>query len=279
MTLEARNEPLKAADPFAHFGLDTLLSGAARLRPDSVALADRDETLTYATFASRATALGHLFAEHGLKQGERVVLIGGASTALIVALIAAIRAGLEPALAPIDLSPDELSSYAKAIRAVALIGTTRYGDFAPSDDHYFMAAAKAESIRLVATLGPQDIDGAVDFGCEAIKRHSTSAFYTGLERGKLSNTASAKIFTLRRGDEFGPVMHRQSTLIAAGFDFVARAKIGRETPILSLFPPIRFATLVAGPIATLLSGAALHLDGPSNRKPFSQPAHAPDGHI
>jgi acyl-CoA synthetase (AMP-forming)/AMP-acid ligase II len=262
MTLEARNEPPKAADPFAHFGLDTLLSGAARLRPDTVALADRDETLTYAVFASRATALGHLLVEHGLKRGERVILIGGASTTLIVALIAAIRAGLEPALAPIDLLADELSAYAKAIGAVALIGATRYGDFIPNDEHYFMAAATAESVRLVATLGPDAIDGAVDFGCEAIKHHSSSAFYTGLERGKLSNTASAKIFTLRRGEDFGPIMHRQSTLIAAGFDFVARAKIGRETSILSMFPPVRFATLVAGPIATLLSGAALHLDGP-----------------
>jgi acyl-CoA synthetase (AMP-forming)/AMP-acid ligase II len=262
MTLEARNDASKASDPFAHFGLDTLLSGAARLRPDTVALVDRDETLTYAAFASRATALGHLFAEHGLRQGERVILIGGASNALIIALIAAIRAGLEPALAPIDLSHEELSAYARAISAVALIGKTSYGEFSPGDDHYFMAAATADSVRLVATLGPGEIDGAVDLSCEAIKQHSSSAFYTGLERGKLSNTASVRIFTLSRGIEPKPVLHRQSTLIAAGFDFVARAKIGRETPILTTFPPTRFATLVAGPIATLLSGAALHIDGP-----------------
>ncbi len=267
MTLEARDEIGNVSDPFAHFGLDTLLSGAARLRPDTLALADRDEALTYSAFASRATALGHLFAEHGLRRGERVMLIGGASTAIVVALIAAIRAGLEPALAPIDLTPEELSAYARAIDAAALIGTTNYGAFTP-DDHYFMAAASAESVRLVATLGPGELDGAVDLSIEAIKHHSTSAFYTGLERGKLFSTASAKIFTLRRDENFGPIMHRQSTLIAAGFDFVARAKIGRDTSILSTLPPIRFASLVAGPIATLLSGAALHMDGPFESEAF-----------
>ncbi len=268
MTLEARNDTGKASDPFAHFGLDTLLSGAARLRPDTVALVDRDETLTYAAFASRATALGHLFAEHGLKRGERVILTGGASSALVVALIAAIRAGLEPALAPIDLMPEDLSAYARAIGAVALIGKTSYGDFSLQDEHYFMAAATADSVRLVATLGPGEIDGAVDFGSEAIKNHSTSAFYTGFERSKLSSTAAARIFTLNRGVDFTPVVHRQSTLIAAGFDFVARAKIGRETPILSTLPPVRFASLVTGPIATLLSGAALHIDGPFQSEAF-----------
>jgi len=280
MTLEARSDADKAFDPFAHFGLDTLLSGAARLRPDTVALVDRDETLTYAAFASRATALGHLFAEHGLKHGERVILSGGASGALIVALIAAIRAGLEPALAPIDLTPEDLSAYARAINAVALICKTGYGEFSPADDHYFMAAAAADSVRLVATLGPGEIDGAVDLGIDAIKRHSASAFYTGLERGKLSNTAAARIFTLHKGAALTPIMHRQSTLIAAGFDFVARAKIGRDTPILTTFPPVRFATLTAGPIATLLSGAALHIDGPFESGAFLKACdHAGRAHL
>jgi len=275
MSLEAQNSASSHAssddankyDPFAHFGLDTLLSGAARLRPDTMALTDRDESLTYAAFASRATALGHLLTEHGLKRGERIILIGGASGALVVALIAAIRAGLEPALAPIDLPAKDLGAYANAINATALIGTTCYGDFCP-DELYFTAAAIATRVRFVATLGPGELDGAVDLSSEAIKRHSSSAFYTGIERGRLSTAASARIFTLRRGEDIAPVMHRQSTLIAAGFDFVARAKVGRDTAVLSTFPPVRFASLVAGPIATLLSGAALYLDGPFDSDAF-----------
>ncbi len=271
MTLEARGtasiDDARSTDPFAQFGLDTLLSGAARLRPESIALADRDETLTYAAFAGRATALGHLFAEHGLKPGERVMLIGGAGNALVVALIAAIRAGLEPALAPIDLSAKDLSAYARAVNAVALIGISSYDAFDPGD-LYLIVAAEVLGIRLVATLGPGEMDGAVDLGSDAIKRHSASAFYVGFERGRPSTTASAKIFTLNRGEPSTPVMHKQSTLIAAGFDFVAHAKIGRETPILSTLPPVRFATLVAGPVASLLSGTALHFDGPFDAKAF-----------
>ena len=63
-------------------------------------------------------------------------------------------------------------------------------------------------------------------------------------------------------------MHKQITLIAAGLDFVARAKIGRETPIFSTLPPMRFASLVAGPVSALLSGAALHFDGPFDAAAF-----------
>ncbi len=260
MTPELAEDRVRPHDPFAHFGLDTLLSGAARLRPETLALADRDETLTYAAFASRATALGHLFAEHGLKRGERIILLGGAGIAIVVALIAAIRAGLEPALAPIDLSSEELSTYARSIEASAIVGSTSYGAF-QTGETLLLAAAEALSVRLVATLGPDQMDGAVDLSPGVIKQHSTSAFYTGLERGKPSATASARIFTFVR-QSLTPIVHRQSTLIAAAFDFVNRAKVGRETAILSTVPPVRFAPLVAGPVSTLLSGAALHLHGP-----------------
>ncbi len=263
----ARDDAPQAANPFAEFGLDTLLSGAARLRPETVALTDRDETLSFAAFATRVTALGHLFAEHGLKPGERVILMGGAGNALVVALIAAIRAGLEPALAPVDLSAVELATYARGTGAVALIGTTSYGAHSPGDS-YFLAAAAAAGVRLVATLGPGEMDGAVDLSADAIKRHSAQAFYTGLERGKLSTSTTAHVFTLRRGGGGAPIMHKQSTLIAAGFDFISRAKIGRETAILSTLPPVRFAALVAGPVAALLSGAALHFDGPFESQAF-----------
>jgi len=56
--------------------------------------------------------------------------------------------------------------------------------------------------------------------------------------------------------------------MAAGLDFVARAKIGRATPILSTLPPTTFAGLVAGPFAALLSGAPLHLHGPFEADDF-----------
>jgi len=283
MTLEARDTtgPINETqhDPFAHFGLDMLLSGAARLRPNTLALIDGHEALTYASLASRVTSLSLMYLEHGLKRGERIILVGGASNAVTVALVAAIRAGLEPALAPIDISAQDLAAYAHLIDAAAFIGMTHSGAFAV-EDLYFEAAAEAPSIRFVATLGPEAIDGAVDFGPEVIRRYNPSAAPVSIERGKPSESAAAHIFTLRRGEGFSPIMHKQATLIAAGFDFVNRAKIGRETAILSTLPPTRFATLVAGPVATLLSGAALYMQGPfTSPEFFSLLSRAGEAHV
>lgn len=56
--------------------------------------------------------------------------------------------------------------------------------------------------------------------------------------------------------------------MVAALDFVARAKIGRATPILSTLPPTTFAGLVAGPFAALLSGTTLHLHGPFDADDF-----------
>jgi len=282
MTQEARDatgQINETHDPFANFGLDMLLSGAARLRPNTLALIDGHEALTYASLASRVTSLSHMYLEHGLKRGERIILVGGASNAVIVALVAAVRAGLEPALAPIDISTQDLAAYAHLIDAAALIGMTRSGAFSV-EDLYFEAAAEAPSIRLVATLGPEAMDGAVDFGPEVIRRYNPSASPVSIERGKPSATSLSHIFTLRRGEGFAPIMHKQGTLIAAGFDFVNRAKIGRETAILSTLPPTRFATLVAGPVATLLSGAALYLQGPfASAEFFNLLGRAGEAHV
>jgi hypothetical protein len=82
----------------------------------------------------------------------------------------------------------------------------------------------------------------------------------GLERGKPAPTPP-RIVTFDRA-RLKPVMHEQTTLMAAGLDFVARAEIGRATPILLTLPPTSFAGLAAGPFAALLSGATLHLHGP-----------------
>jgi len=89
----------------------------------------------------------------------------------------------------------------------------------------------------------------------------------------------ARIFTFdrRRGR---PVAHEQTTLMAAGLDLVARAEIGRATPIISTVPPTSFAGLVAGPFAALLSGVTLHLHGPFAAEDFLKVrAHAAGAHL
>jgi acyl-CoA synthetase (AMP-forming)/AMP-acid ligase II len=250
---------------FAPYSLDTLVSGAARLRPEAIAIADRTMACPFGIVASQVAGLARLFADCGLRPGERLLLAGGAESSLVISLIAALRGGFEPALAPLDLDPDELAAYAREVDAVALIGPTSYGEFNPIDA-YFAAAAAVPSIRLLGTLGPGEIDGAVDFSTATAMRYAAAHPDDGLERGKPLPTP-ARIITLDRARS-KPVMHEQTTLMAAGLDFVARVEVGRTTPLLSTLPPTSFAGLVAGPFAALLSGATFHLHGPFAAEDF-----------
>lgn len=251
---------------FSAYSVDTLISGAARLRPQGLALSDRSTSVPFDLLAGQATALARLLADCGLRPGDRLLLTGGAEVSLVIAIVAALRGGFEPALAPLDLDAGELAAYARAINAAALAGPTSYGAPVPPET-YFAAAAAAPSIRLVATLGPQEMDGAVDLCTATVLRYAAARHDIGLQRGRPAPSAPPRIITFDRGRKI-PIIHEQATLMAASLDFIARASIGRETPILSTLPPTSFAGLVAGPLAALLSGATLYLDGPFEAQAF-----------
>ena len=88
-------------DFFSSYSFDTLIMGAARLRPQAVALADRGTSVPFDLLAGHASALARLLADSGLRPGERVLLTGGAEVSLVIAIVAALRGGFEPALAPL----------------------------------------------------------------------------------------------------------------------------------------------------------------------------------
>ncbi len=215
-------------DFFSAYSFDTLISGAARLRPQAIALADRGASVPFDLLAGHASALARLLADSGLKPGERVLLTGGAEVSLVIAIVAALRGGFEPALAPLGLDAGELAAHARAIEAAALAGPTAYGTSIETET-YLAAAALAPSIRLVATLGPQAIDGAVDLSTEAVLRYAAENPEINIERGKPAPSHAPRIITFGRGGKT-PVIHQQATLMAASLDFIARASIGRETP-------------------------------------------------
>lgn len=262
----AGSEP-GAGDPFVQFSLDALVSATARLRPDSLAFTERGQSMPYGILAVQVAAFARQLSEGGLKPGERIVITGGAEISLVVALIAALRGGYEPALAPLDLEADELAAFARAVNAAALVGPSQHGDFSPADT-FLSTAASVATIRLVASYGPEAFDGAVDLSPGACLRYAAAFPDNGLDRAKFAAAATPRVITADRRNGATPVVHHQSTLIVAGLDVAARARIGRETPILCTLPPTSFAGLVAGPFAALLSGATLHLHGPFDARDF-----------
>ncbi len=257
----------EAHDRFAHYSLAALISAAARLRPDSLALQDRVQSLPYGVLAAQVAAVARLLSDCGLRPGERILLTGGAEISLVVALIAALGGGYEPALAPLDLEPADLAAYARALDVAARVGPSHYGKLCPAETCLTTAASVA-TIRLVASCGPEAFDGAVDLSPAACLRYAAEHPDTGLEAVRFAPAGPPHIITLDRRGGLKPVFHQQMTLIAAALDFAARAGIGRETPILCTLAPTSFAGLVAGPFAAALSGAALHLHGPFDARDF-----------
>jgi nitroreductase len=261
--LDAMGAPRDALTPYS---LDTLVSGAARLRPDALAFSDRISPWPFGIVAAHVAALARILADCGLRSGERILLVGGAEASVAMATIAALRGGFVPALAPVDLDAAALSAYAETIGAAAIAGPLAYGDLAPLET-CLVTAATVPSIRVVANFGPGEHDGTIDLGVGAMLQYAAQHPDFGVERGKPLAAEPPPIITYdaRAGR---PVRHRQATLIAAGLDFVARARIGRVTPLLSTLPPVSAAGFVAGPCAALLSGAPLFLHGPFGEEDF-----------
>lgn len=263
MTAQLAHAPTERV--LAPLSLDALILGAARLRPQAIAFLDRTTACSFAVAAAHMSAMARLLSECGLKRGERLLLTGGAEVSLLIGLAAAVRGGFEPGLAPLGLNPQELAAYARALGAAAIVGPTDYGELKPVET-YFAAAAEAPGVRLVATLGPGEADGALDLGALALA-HYAAARPEDATSAAQPAPAAVPILTLDR-HRLAPVAHDQTTLMTAALDFITRAEIGRGAPIFSTLPPTNFVGLAAGLFAALLSGATLHMDGPFSADDF-----------
>ncbi len=244
-------------DPFPESGLDALLVQAARDSPETILFRDDDGASSAADLSRRVGRFAQLLRLAGLHPGERVLIVAGAQVAAFVALAAALRAGLEPALIPCGIGPMELAAHTRAAQAVALIGPARYGDV-ELDEIYLSAAAMADTIRMIATQGPGAVDGALDVSfaqLDAMDVDSPKAAPSGFEKPMIATF---------QGPPSAPtlVMHRQAALLADALSLVEQARINPTARIISTLPPASLAGLVGGPFAALIGASCLVLHGP-----------------
>jgi hypothetical protein len=261
MTEAARQAAVLArAHPLTMFGLDALISGAARLRPGRMATCDAlgGEELDHAELDRRVEAFRDHLRAFDLQPGERVLLTAAAGARSLIALIGTIAAGLEPVLAPIGLSQAALAAGARGVSAAALIGPSAIGGES-LEDLLLGVAATAPSIRLIGSLGPGAIDGAVDF---AAPDHAPAP-----ESGE--RAAPARKVLIGALDRFGaPRFFEQSALLGGSLSLVSEARVSAAAPLVSLCSPGTIGGLVAGPLASLLSGAPLHFVAPFDARGF-----------
>ena len=249
----------QSAHPLSAFGLDMLARGAARLRGARVALDETgdgaaDAPLLYSEFDRLAAGFAARARECALEPGDRALILGANRIAVVVALVGALAAGLEPIVAPAHAQVEELSTLARAAGATALFGPMRYGqsDWEPL---MFEAAAAALDVRIVGALSGEPGD-AIDFSRAALE---AAAGPTALAQG-----AAPRIGLADLASGAGPhiVWRAQNEFVAEGLDLVARLGLSSDAPILCALSPASRAGLAAGPVAALLTGAPLHLVGP-----------------
>ena len=236
-----------APDPLAAFDLDTLIDGAARLRPDRLALSDTFQSLTFREVGSRVCALAGRFRDLDLNPGETVLIAAAAPAASFIALAAALQSGLRAALAPIWADAAEARRMALLSGAAALILAPCEG-FSASEQDWLAAAASSPAARVICSLGDQEIDGVVPLKCDPMGTPAAAP-------SPFIRRPPPRILTFEPGCV--PVVHAQRTVIAAALDLASRARIGMTAPLLSTMPPASFAGLVAGPISSLIAGASL----------------------
>lgn len=231
----------------------TVLDGAARLRPDRPYLSDRADgpALCFADVDAAVTTLATQMMGWELGPRRRALLVcaTGMETSLLV--FAALRAGLDLALAPAYLEAEEVRGFAEATRSAALIFDEAALDLRGADAALRIAAALPD-IRLIAAMSP--LDGVV--------RLDPSA---DVERVNFPATAGR---IRLRGADGSAIVHEQGELLDAALSMAAQVRIGAHQPILSTMLLCAFAGLVAGPLAALLAGTRCVLHGPFDEARF-----------
>ena len=249
-------------ESFALNGLNALLTTAAQNSPDSLLVEDDDGSTTAAQLNRRAGQLAAQLRLGGLTRGERVLIVAGAQTAALVAIAAVLRAGFEPVMAPCDVNPVELATFARISDAAALIGPSHYGAL-DLTDVYLSAAAIAETVRGILTHGPGLVDGAVDISFAALD---------ALPAQDESGSAILEMPTIATfdGPKLAPrlISHRQAALFADALSLVEQARIAPSRRIVSLLPPTSLAGLVGGPFAAFVGASHLVLHGPFAARRF-----------
>jgi len=260
----ALNEGHANAHPLSLFGLDSLFAGAARLRPDAIAICDHGpegaRAFAFAELDQMKGAFAAKLRQFELAPGARALLCCPPRAKGLVAFDAMLACGVEPVLAPLRPEPSTLAALANAAQAEALFAPAGFCgvDLEPT---LLALAAQSPSIRLIGCLSENAIDGAADFSPRALQ--------------SLKAPRGAAIFAQGPRIQVGAPAARgasafltEGALVAAALEFLRKTRRGGAAPIVSLVSLGSFGGLIAAPLAALLSGAPLHFLAPFRAQRF-----------
>jgi hypothetical protein len=264
---ETGKQDLTRAHPLARFGIDALVSGSARFRPDRIALWDHDENgakpMRFAELDAAVRAFAARLGECGLNPAARILLCSAPSGLGLVAITAIVAAGFQPVLAPLQPTPHTFARAALSVGAEAFIAPAQFDELDFKDTLQAVAAA-APSIKLLGSLSPDPFEGAVDFSLSTLSAASKPPAPQIAENWRPGDRLA--LGAVEAGGR--PAFLEQSALLSLGLDLVRKTRAGGAAPIVSLVSPGSFGGLIAGPLAALLSGAELHFVAPFKAEVF-----------
>lgn len=240
--------------------LDSLFRRNAARHPDAPALADppdRDSItgepprlLTYAQADRAVETLAQILQQSGLSPGSVVAMQLPNVVESVIAPLAALRAGLVPALVPLLFRRHDAVAALAQAHAKALVTCARVGDC----DHGQLAleiAAELFPIRVVFGFGPDLPDGVV-------------ALDDWPAPDALDATPPASEIVTFEATPEGPaaVTHDTASLLAAGLSVHERGGMAGRAAILSTLHLASFAGLSAVLLPWLFTGGALVLHHP-----------------
>lgn len=255
-----REKPLSLPPVLSN--VDDLLGRTASLHPQRCLIQDGQKVLTYEGFHRSVTAMASVFLDLGIRQKESILICAGGDSLSLITIIGAIRAGLRVILAPPTLKAVELTHVAQRLGVVALVGQAHYDGLKPVET-LMTAAIGAARVRLVCSLGPTLVDGAVRLDFDLLNRVPSSLF---LQMSSLSSESFPPLITLESTGQ--PVLHTHANLIMGALNFVTRAGLDSRRPLFNLFAPTHLLGMVSGILSSLLSGARLLLLGSFHSERF-----------
>jgi len=224
--------------------IDAIVSRGAKAHPDHIALHEDARTLTYAQLDDAVDALAARLAAAGVRAGDRVMLTGENSVALVASLFAVSRLDAWALVANARLSPVELD----AIRAHATPRIALYTVEA-SDD----AARHAQRDGAVVESLEATPIGA--FALSAIETTSAQEPH-GLPSDQ---QCAALIYTTgTTGAPKGVMLSHRNLLFVAAVSSTLR-RVGSDDRVYAVLPISHVFGLASMCLGSLYAGATLRL--------------------
>ncbi len=251
------NAQRKLQQDIEGIGLEALLSVAIRTRPDDLFCraparreawaGDSKAQLTHAEVEDQVRRLAALVSLSRLPERSHAMMMMPLGPELVIAMLAAQRAGLRPFLLPMSATPAQLQALIDAAGPCVVLATTRCADLEPAR-MLRDASARSFNARLVCAFGQDAPDGVVPLD----KVIASNARLPDIR----PVSASFSTLPLVIETAFGTRQCVMETdIFAATLSIAREARLNTSARVLSMMMSPSLCALASGPYLGLLTGA------------------------